>query len=147
MWPGQSPREWNERLADLAAFIDLNERLPGSTGPRDEGSLYRWMTAQDHRLAMGALNNEQVIELRRVKGSLTIPAEAAWWERAHEIEALLHHQGRLPLWRERSERTMYHWLNNQKSRARRGRLSPDQADFLGWLRDASDQASPTRADL
>jgi hypothetical protein len=53
-------KSWEERYSELSKFLDLNNRLPFSSGcPENEIKLYRWYNVQLRKIKIGELEKEK----------------------------------------------------------------------------------------
>ena len=120
---------WEERAAELAAFLQVNGRFPRGY-MEGESSLYSFLQNQRRQFRAGKLIDFKKDQLNEtVPGWLTPPKlerEHALWEaRATEMETFLCETGRYPRYKtavDSMESVLAVWLERQRYCHRRGKL-------------------------
>jgi len=131
-----SPRgkdQWEKSLQNLKQFIDDHGRLPASTDPQRFQSARNWIKQQATLHRQGKLSKERYTRLfwlsPLVQERFNLPDEGRRWrENLAKLESFVDEHQKLPKagGTEPNAATSHNWLQNQRMRYRRGRMTDEQ---------------------
>lgn len=125
-------QSWDDRIAELTAFIETNGRPPSRLGTPEARSLQAWLTAQRRSLRSGSLSKSQAEAITKLCPAFPLrPFEAS----VAELEEFHANHGRLPRNSKTAdvhEHRMATFLIQQvRTMFRKGLLGPEMMDRLG----------------
>ena len=123
---------WEQRFAELVAFRQERGHCKLSSAVPEEQRLYAWLSCQRLLKRMGRTGAERTKRLEEL-GVVWDQQQAIWDNRYKVLEAYHERHGDCRV--SFHQRKLYQWLNQQKSRARAGRLEPARRarlEALGW---------------
>jgi hypothetical protein len=128
---------WNERYTDLIEFVNLNNRLPFSSGcPEGEIRLYRWFKIQFKKINNGDLENNKcnlinVISNKFENNSKSQKSRIFNSEKYIELKQFVIKNRRLPSANKGGEETLYQFFYKQRKNFEQGKLElPNEINFI-----------------
>lgn len=121
-------KSWEERYNDFAQFININNRLPYSSGcPDEEIRLYRWYKVQEGKIKNGSFDNKKITlldlitaQFDRKDSKRTRRSNNS--ERYNDLQQFIHLNKRLPSANKTGEENMYQFFYKQRKLFEQGGL-------------------------
>lgn len=124
-------KTWEERYFDLITFLNLNKRLPLSSGcSEEETKLYRWYRVQVGKSIKGKINTVKKNQIKEVidqyEQSTFRKRRTNITDKYNELITFVMEQKRLPSANKEGEENLYHFFYKQRKFYDKGELRPDE---------------------